>query len=270
MGPRGEGAAMTEVSATVEQAAQWVSDDSVPPADWNPIYRALVDDAGPAAGRTHGAGDTGAAELALVRRQLTTPALLVVAVTVGGRTHRLRIGLDPAAATIERGDGEQASRWTEIDVQEVPATIATLLEDSGIDLAPARLDIQRSGDALRLTPEQNRIARAALIRGLPAEAAFASVPELDDSLRDALTATGPRLTLALTLHDPRGRVTEQPVTWSRLWATGSRGLYRLDPPTGPVLEVHPVGGGDVLGTLLPILEQGLRFSAACTVSGGAR
>ena len=27
---------------------------------------------------------------------------------------------------------------------------------------------------------------------------------------------------------------------------------------------------DVLGTLLPILEQGLRFAAACAPSGGAR
>ena len=38
----------------------------------------------------------------------------------------------------------------------------------------------------------------------------------------------------------------------------------------PELVVHPVDGGDVLGTVLPILEQALRFAAGATVAGGAR
>ena len=259
---------MTEVIATVERAVQWAGRES--PAGWNPVYRALVDEPGPIpAGAPDGAG-LDEAGTDLVRRQLTAPALLVVAVTDGARTRRLRIGLDPAGATVERADGDRPSHWTEIDVPRVPATITALLEDAGVDLAAPQLSVRRRGDALRLTPEQHRIARAALARGLPAQEAFASVPGLDDSLRDALTASGPRLSLALTLHDPQGRVTQEPVTWSRLWATGSRGLYRLDQPTTPALEVHPVPGGDVLGTLLPVLEQGLRFAAACTVPGGAR
>lgn len=280
---------MTEVIASVKHAAQWVSPESRPPAEWNPVYRALVDETGPVPAGAPDAAGLDEAGVDLVLRQLTAPALLVVAVTDGDatdsevtdsevsdsevtdgeRTRRLRIGLDPAGATVERAEGDRPSRWTEIDVQEVPATITALLEDAGVDLAPPQLTVQRSEDALRLTPEQNRLAHAALARGLPAEEAFASVPDLDDSLRDALTATGPRLSLALTLHDPHGQVTQEPVTWSRLWARGSRGLYRLDQPTTPALEVHPVLGGDVLGTLLPVLEQGLRFAAACTVSDGA-
>ncbi|MDN5600006.1 MAG: hypothetical protein ACTHV2_00890 [Brachybacterium sp.] len=280
---------MAEVIASVEHAAQWVSRESRPPAEWNPVYRALVDEPGPVPAGAPDAAGLDEAGVDLVLRQLTAPALLVVAVTDGEvtdseltdgqvtdgeRTRRLRIGLDPAGATVERAEGDRPSRWTEIDVQAVPATITALLEDAGVDLAPPQLAVQHSEDALRLTPEQNRLAHAALARGLPAEEAFASVPDLDDSLRDALTATGPRLSLALTLHDPHGRVTQEPVTWSRLWARGSRGLYRLDQPTTPALEVHPVLGGDVLGTLLPVLEQGLRFAAACAVSddapGGAR
>jgi hypothetical protein len=256
---------MTQVIATVGQAAQWVRRGPGPAAEWNPVYRALVDApaAAPASAPDEASGD-------LVLRQLTAPALLVVAVTDGERTRRLRIGLDPATATLERADGDRPSHWAEIDAREVPAAITTMLEDSGIDLAPARLGTAHDGDALRPTPEQNRVVRAALARGLSAEEAFASVPDLDASLRDALTATGPRLSLALTLHDPRGRVTDEPVTWARLWVTGTEGLYRLDQPGGPALEVHPVGGGDVLGSLLPVLEQGLRFAAACAASGGAR
>lgn len=261
---------MTQVVATVEHAVRWADQESVPPAGWNPVYRALADGPGsPSAGAPDPAGLDGAG-IDLVLRQLTAPALLVVAVTDGARTRRLRIGLDPAGATAERADGDRASEWTEIDVPEVPATITTLLGDAGVGLAPPQLALRSSGDALRLTPEESRLAHAALARGLSAEEAFASVPGLDASLRDALTATGPRLSLALTLHDPRGRVTQEPVSWSRLWATGDRGLYRLDRPDTPELEVHPVPRGDVLGTLLPVLEQGLRFAAACAAPGGAR
>lgn len=261
---------MTEVIATVEQAADWVGRESGSPAGWNPVYRALVSEPRPVPAGAPGVAGLDEAGTDLVQRQLTAPAVLVVAVTEGARTRRLRIGLDPAGATIERADGDRPSHWMECDVREVPATITALLEDAGIDLAPAQLSIRRSGDALRLTPEQNRFAHAALTRGLPAAEAFASVPGLDDALRDAMTATGPRLSLALTLHDPRGRVTEEPVTWSRLWARGSRGLYRVDQPAGPALAVQPVGRGDVLGTLLPVLEQGLRFAAARAAECDAR
>ena len=63
---------------------------------------------------------------------------------------------------------------------------------------------------------------------------------------------------------------ERPVTWSRLWVTGEKGLYRLDQPLNPSLAVHPVGGGDVLGSLLPLLEQAVRFAGACAAAGDAR
>ncbi|ATG52608.1 hypothetical protein CFK38_14540 [Brachybacterium vulturis] len=260
---------MTELIATVEHAARWLDRAPASAPRWNPVYRALIGESGPATTSVPEAADLDETEVELVLRQLTSPALLVVAVTDGERTRRLRIALDPVGATVERADGDQPSHWTEIEVQEVPATIAALLEDTGIDLAPARLHLARGEDALRLTPEQHRIAHAALTRGLPAEEAFASVPDLDASLRDALTATGPRLSLALTLHDPQRRVLEEPLTWTRLWVRGHRGLYRLDQPATPALEVHPVSDGDVLGSLLPILEHGLRFAAACASSGGA-
>lgn len=260
---------MAEVIATVEHAAQWVGSGPGSGVRWNPVYRALVDDGGTPPDSSPGVEATGPDGADLVRRQLTAPALLVVAVTEGERTRRLRIGLDPVGATVERSEPDQVPRWSELPVAEVPATIAALLEDSGIDLAPARLEVA-GDDVLRLTPEQTRLAQAALAEGVPAEEAFATLPELDASLHDALTAAGPRLSLSLTLHDPQGRVVEEPVAWSRLWVTGRQGTYRMDSPgTGP-LEVRPVGGGDVLGTLLPILEQGLRFAAGTATAGGAR
>lgn len=268
---------MTQVIATVEQAARWAGRRAGTDAQWNPVYQALLDGAapvppeapdGPPSDPPSDPPDEASTDLVL--RQLTAPALLVVAVTVGERTRRLRLGLDPTGATVERADGDRPSRWTQSAVPEVPSVVTDFLEDAGVDLDPPRLDIRRRADALRLTPEQMLLARAALERGAPAEAAFTDLPGLESSLRDALTASGPRLSLALTLHDPRGAVTEQPVNWSRLWVTGSDGLYRLDQPAGPALEVHPVDGGDVLGTLLPILEQGVRFTAACAAAGEGR
>src|SRR5699024_5046527 len=84
-------------------------------------------------------------------------------------------GLDPTGATLERSDDDHPSRWTELAVAEVPAAVSALLEDSGIDLAPARLEITGDEHALRLTPKQNRLAQAALAEGVPAEEAFRSV-----------------------------------------------------------------------------------------------
>lgn len=265
---------MTEVIATVQDASQ-AAREVAPVAEWNPVYRTLVDPA-EVASSPHRAEPTpaepffGEKGLELVLRQLTTPALLVVAVTDGERTRRLRIGLDPTATTLERSDGDLPSRWSRLDVQDVPGEIAALLKETGIDSGPGRQDARRRGDALRLSPAQSRIAHDALRRGLSSAEAFESIPDLDDTLRDVLTATGLRLSLALTLHDPRERVTQEPVSWFCLWARGSRGLYRVDQPAGPALTVHPVGEGDVLGTLLPVLEQGLRFAAACAAEGDVR
>ncbi|GAA4530596.1 hypothetical protein GCM10023160_31840 [Brachybacterium paraconglomeratum] len=260
---------MTELIATVEHASQWAHRRRVPEASWNPVYRALA--GGTAPTRLPASSElTDDADLELVLAQLTTPALLSVAVTDGEQTHRLRIGLDAVAATVEEAAADLPSRWSELSTPEVPARIIRLLEDSGVDLAPAELSIKHGANALRLSPAQSRIAYTALTQGVSPEGAFAAIPDLDDTLRDALTATGPRISLALTLHDPRGRVTERPVTWSRLWVTGTNGLYRLDLPARPAPAVHRVGGGDVLGTLLPVLAQGIRFAAACAAAGGAR
>lgn len=268
---------MTEVIATVQDAARRAGAEHMPDARWNPVYRALVEQspAVPDPARTPPEEELGAVELDgedldLVRRQLCAPALLVVAVTEGELTRRRRIGLDPSEPTIEHSDGEAPSRWSRLDVQDVPRTITALLEEAGIGDSPAQLEVHRSGDALRLSPAQDRLVHEALRSGLSPEQAYARVPDLDESLRDALTATGPRISLSLTLHDANGRVAERPVSWSRLWARGSRGLYRVDQPSGPGLAVHPVGDGDVLGSLLPVLEQGLRFTAACLTAGGSR
>ena len=276
---------MSPVRATLDQAARWAAASPTTEGDWNPVYRALCEEPMPP---PHGAPDHDSPDpdapdpnapdpnapdpesLELVIRQLTAPALLVVAVSDSGGTRRLRIAVDPGDATVEISDGDAASRWTHVPLREVPALIAALLEESGLAPAPARMSIERGSQGLRLTPQQNRIARAALDRGLTPAQAYAAVPDLDQRLRDALAATGPRIALSLTLHDPTGMVTERPVTWSRLWVSGEHGLYRLDAPSTPGGAIHAVNDGDVLGTVMPVLDEGLRFTAARSAAGEQR
>src|SRR5699024_11045190 len=170
---RGAGA-MTQVTASVGSATQWASEGPVPAEDWNPVYRALRE---PPAREGRGRPDEATVDLVL--RQLTAPALPVVAVTDAERTRRMRIGLGPVVATLEHSEDAEPSHWARIDAQEVPTRITARLEEGGIDLARARLGVERGSTALRLSAEQGRAAAGALARGLAPEEAFAAVPALD-------------------------------------------------------------------------------------------
>lgn len=256
---------MSPLTARVEQAARWAAEGSAPPHDWNPVYRALVPDLLPAPLSAPAEGDAD-----LVVRQFTAPALLVVAAAHEGSTRRLRIAVAPAEATLESSRDDDPSQWLAIPVDQVPAVISELLADAGVDQHAPHLNLERTSDGLRLTPAQIAHVHRSLRAGSSPEEAFALAAGPDERLRDALTASGPRLSLSLTLHDPSGTVTEEPVTWSRLWARGERGLYRMDAADAPLPLVHPVDDGDVLGTALPILEEGVRFAAACAARSGAR
>ena len=259
---------MTHVVATVAQAAERVAADAVTAGEWNPVYRALdaATGHGPPAGQSPPAGEPG--DLALLRRQLTAPGLLVVAVASPRGTRRVRIALDPAGPTLEASNGQAPSHWSWTSVPELPAVIGELLGAAGIEPAPAHLT--RSSEGLRLDPRQNRAVRAALAQGSGPEEAYTAAEDLDERLRDALTATGPRLSLSVVLHDPTGAITERPVSFSRLWVSGELGMYRMDDPHRDGDAILPVTHGDVLGTALPLLEEGLRFTVACAASGGAR
>lgn len=256
---------MPPLTARVEQAARWALESSTPPQHWNPVYRALVPDPPPAP-----LGAPGEADVGLVVRQLTAPALLVVALSHEGSTRRLRIAAAPGEATLESSRDDEPSQWQAIPVELVPAAIGELLADAGVGQHAPHLNLERASEGLRLTSEQITQVHRALRGGSSPEEAFALAARLDERLRDALTASGPRLSLSLTLHDPSGTVTEESVTWSRLWVRGERGLYRMDAADAPLPLVHPVDDGDMLGTALSILEEGVRFAAACAAQGGAR
>lgn len=262
---------MTTLSADLDQVARWAVRAPMPPSEWNPVYRALLGDAAdpdPAPSSAPAADPPSAAELDMLLRQLTAPALLVLAVTTAESTERLRIALAPEGATVETSRGQEPSRWDECALSTVPRRLTDLLAGTGLGSAPAALGTDREIPPLRLSPDQQRAAQERLLAGVPAAEALAGLPDLDPRLRDALTAEELRVSVSLTLHDPRGRATERPVTWSRLWVRGDRGLYRTDGVAAGPPEVRPVGDGDVLGTLLPLLEEGLRF-ALVTRAGAA-
>lgn len=264
---------MTPLTASVEQAARHLAAGSSPPSDWSPVYRALVPDV-----RTGGPSARGAASGSpafqdpqqILRRQFCARALLVAAVSEGPSTVRLRIGLHPEGATLESSRDGAPSTWSEAPTEQVPPLLRDLLSPTGFSSGPVSLSVRRDSEGLRLTPEQGEQIRRQLLDGAPPQDAFAVATDLDPRLLDAFTASGPRASLSLTLHDPLGEAAPTPVTWSRLWMRGTLGLYRTDGTQAALGSVHPVADGDVLGTVLPILDEGLRFAAGCSVQGDFR
>ncbi|APX34400.1 hypothetical protein BH708_18700 [Brachybacterium sp. P6-10-X1] len=260
---------MPPLTADVEQAARRVAEASVSPETWNPVYRTLVaapDRAPAGAGR----GEHDPASTALLGRHFASPALLVVAATEADSTSRLRIGLHPDAATVETSRDGSPSTWSAAPVERLPALIEQLLTPIGLAGGPARLEVRRESTGLRLTREEIEQVRLALSRGAAPTEAFAAADGIDPDLLDALTAKGPRAAVSLTRHDPSGRHLRSAQTWSRLWVRGERSLYRVDDTLAALGPVHPVADGDVLGSVLPVLQDGLRFAAARPVRTEAR
>lgn len=283
---------MPPLTADLEQAARWVADSSVPPEIWNPVYRALVpaqehtpagagqkkteqDETGQdeTGRRGAGQGEDDSASAAILGRHFTSSALLVMATTDGASTGRLRVGLHPDAATVETSRGRSPSTWAATSVDRIPTLIEQLLTPVGLAGTPPRLGVRREAAGLRLTPEQIEQIRHELSRGTAPQEAFAGAEDIDPHLRDALTAHGARASVSLTLHNPSGRRLQASgtgETWSRLWVRGERSLYRMDDTQAALGPVHPVADGDVLGTVLPVLTEGLRFAAACSTPGAGR
>lgn len=258
---------MSLLAASVEQAARRVV-ASTPLQDWNPVYRALAPDpAHLGAGVDEIDADPGSEEI--LRHQFSARALLVAAVSEKSSTGRLRLGLHPAGTTVEFSRDDAPSTWSAVSAERVPTLVEELLAPAGYTSAPPRLSVRQDDDGLRLTPAQIEQVRQELARGTASADAFAVADDLDPRLLEAFTTQGPRAAVSLTLHDPSGEVAEDPETWSRLWVRGGRGLYRMDGTEAVLGAVHPVEEGDVLGTVLPILEEGLRFAAACSTRDGS-
>lgn len=263
---------MSQLQVTLQEAAARAIAGGVPRGDLHPVYRALLEhhdvtgqDVPGAA--PHGptpptpvAGSPG--ELALITAQLTARALLVVAVTDREGTHRLRAALGPRRVGLESSHGVGPSILEDASLDALPERITALLDRAGIAPSVPRQEVGREAEALRLTDAQIARARERLAHGDTPEAAFGALEDLPSPLRDALTAKGPRLAASLTLRDPRDGVLAGPVGWSRLWVRGEQGLYRTDAADAPLGPVLPVGDGDVAGSLLAVIEEGVRFAAA--------
>ena len=108
--------------------------------------------------------------------------------------------------------------------------------------------------------------RSAVEHGDSADSAIAALPDLDPGLRDALTSTGDRASLAIHLIPP---APEESVTLMRRWTSGGRGLYSADGPVGPLAGMHRVEDGDFFGTVIPLLQEGARIARAGAQAGGA-
>ena len=73
---------------------------------------------------------------------------------------------------------------------------------------------------------------------------------------------------SLTLHSPDPARLAQPVSIARLWNRGQLGLYRTDTTDRSRIEVVAVEPGDVLGTVIPLLEESIRFASGLPPTPG--
>ncbi|GEM_PF-2679480 len=187
--------------------------------------------------------------------------------------------IDPDAratdAEAQASGTPSTSAITEVHLADLPARLADALPAGPLS-APPLLTQESAARSLRLAPEHARAIIDAIREGRsPAEAAR-ELEGIEPALLTALTAAGPRVSLSLTLHpDARGdaarpdgvprsdrpREDAPPVTFARVWTQHGDALLRSDASGAPPGSIQEVAPGDVLGTLLPLLDQGVRFSA---------
>ncbi|WP_460476525.1 hypothetical protein [Brachybacterium huguangmaarense] len=278
---------MTTFEGPAESACEAVRLAGLRPLDVNPVLRLPYDAAGVAAA---GAALEGAPDDArrLLLHHALSAAVLVVATTTAAAdgtetTRRVRIGLDPIGPTVESvpeagtapGTGSLADmvtragdatrRWQDIEPRSlVPAAVSVLPEGEQWR-ARARLTPASQAESVRLTPSQQEAVVAARAAGGSARSAVAPLEDVDPILRDVLGASGPRTAVTLSRHDPSGRLLSEPSLWTRMWVVGEHGLCRLD-PEGAGTTVSRVEPGDVLGTIVAMLGQGLEFTTALTMA----
>lgn len=237
-------------------------------APWNPLYRSLARTAsgpaapgpGPEATAPRGSSvpETGR-WVETVRRHVTAPAVIMLAVPEGASAHRLRLGLHSDGATLETSTGAGPSTWEELEAREAGRRLAAALPESLRSAAP---ELAQDAPARRLRPSPEQATRLAdaLRRGASMRAAVAELDGLDDSLRDLLLAETDRISLTLALRPQDSSAPAPGLT--RLWVRGRHQLYRSDGPPRAVPDALPVPDGDVLATVLAVLQQALARAAA--------
>lgn len=264
---------MPLLTATVDDAARKVAEASspLPRSQLNPVYRALLESSSDVGGEGSPPLPDAPQE-AMLARQLTSRALMVVAVTTPAGTRRLRLGVEPETVIAEGSRDDAASTWREMEPSAVPDLIVDALRTTGLPLPPEQQTAAHQGGGLRLSDEQVRAIHQHLAGGMQPDMAFLLAPELSAPLRDALSAMDVRVAVSVCFHDPGGREVEQPVSWSRLWTVGQQGVYRTDSSASVLGTIHPVPEGDVLATIMSVLEECRRFAATAGASGvgGAR
>lgn len=233
-------------------------------ADLNPLWRTMI--------TVPDAPSLGAAEHdpeheLLIRRALTAPCVAAVGVTpADGPRTELQISVDAEGAVVcaRRSDG--AAGWSPVDAEALPEIIMSLAPSGSRLAAPASMTTRSKATRLQLSTAQVEQIRSAVDHGDTADGAIAALPDLDPGLRDALTSTGERASLAIHLIPP---APEESVTLLRRWTSGEQGLYSADGPAGPLTGMHRVEDGDFFGTVIPLLQEGARIARAGARAGGA-
>lgn len=226
----------------------------------NPTWLPQLD--GAALGRP----DLAPGEQRLAQRALIAPVVTVLTATTPEETEELRIVLDADGAIALTRIGDGPYEWWDAPTDVIPHLVLTLLSSSSRLSAAPQMTTRGPHNALTITLEQRRSIAARIAEGTPAHAAIAAQTDLSEPLRDALLSDRDRATFDICMHVPPS--THAPMLRFHLlrrWNAGVHGLYSADGDAGFSDDLHQVADGDVLATVLPLLEEGAGLASGTEI-----
>lgn len=197
------------------------------------------------------------AEEVVVQRALIAPTICALRVSSAEGTEELRIAIDPAGVILIAGDDGTPAEWMESSVSEIPNYLRALIPAGTRLAAPPEMTARGEHNALRLSDEQRRHIAERIRAGTPARKAISEQTDLDPFLRDALLSDGARAVLDISLYVPPAEGGEVFLFHLlRRWNAGGLALYSVDDDASILDGTHVVADGDLLGTVLPLLQEG--------------
>ncbi|MGP9733188.1 hypothetical protein ACT3SQ_01355 [Brachybacterium sp. AOP42-C2-15] len=201
--------------------------------------------------------DLAPAEQRLAQRALIATVVIALTATTPEGREELRVVLDTAGAIALTRIGDDPYEWWDAPFEVIPDLVLTLLSSSSRLAAAPQMTTRGPHNALTLTAEQRRAIAARVADGIPAHEAIDAQTDLSAPLRDALLSDRERATFDICMHVPPTPHTPMlRFHLLRRWNVGAHGLYSADGEDGFSDALHQVAEGDVLATVLPLLEEG--------------
>ena len=203
----------------------------------------------------------------LVTRALRAPCVAGLSATrvhPGGDSRgEVIIAADAEGAVVLDGVPEgEVYEWSACSHRDIAEVLRRVIERVPFFDAPPQVTV-RSGQGMRLTASQRAQFADRLAAGASPDVAALGVAGLSETQRNLMGASGDRASFLMCLDAPGAAPGDGPsMLLERRWfATESR-LFSVDGADVLADAAFEVGPGDVLGTALALLGEGVEFATA--------